>query len=156
MKEKRLDLRNPAQAQPEETKRSQELCLKINHTMPGTEEMPFPNDSGMINEMATMNKKDTDCSPLPFGTFAVILHSNDPNPPHIHIINKKESYELKYTISDGELIGVVKEENKKNAKATNYSDITQRVIKWLSMPSIFKPEHTNQTICQLFWNVYHS
>lgn len=112
-------------------------------------------DSGLINEMATMNKKDVGMSPLPFGAFSVIIHSDDHNPPHIHVISKQEGFELKYSISDGRLIGIVREGGKKS-KASNYSDTTKRVAKWLQLPSTFKPGDTNQTICQLFWNVYHS
>lgn len=38
MKETRIDLRDPEQADPAESRRCTELCFKINHTMPGTEE----------------------------------------------------------------------------------------------------------------------
>lgn len=33
MKEIRIDLRDPAQDDPEESRRSAELCFKINHTI---------------------------------------------------------------------------------------------------------------------------
>lgn len=38
MKEKRIDLRIPAEADPQEGARCTELCFKINHTMPLSEE----------------------------------------------------------------------------------------------------------------------
>lgn len=38
MEEKRIDLRNPAEADPEEGIRCAQLCFRINHTMPYTEE----------------------------------------------------------------------------------------------------------------------
>lgn len=38
MNEFRIDLRNPEEADPEEGRRCVELCFKINHTMPMTEE----------------------------------------------------------------------------------------------------------------------
>lgn len=38
MEETRIDLRDPVQGDPEEGRRSAELCFKINHTMPGTTE----------------------------------------------------------------------------------------------------------------------
>ena len=38
MEEIRIDLRNPAEADPAEGKRCAQLCYKINHTMPMTEE----------------------------------------------------------------------------------------------------------------------
>lgn len=38
MEETRIDLRDPVQANPEEGRRSTELCFRINHTMPGTAE----------------------------------------------------------------------------------------------------------------------
>lgn len=38
MEETRIDLRDPMQGDPEEGRRSMELCFKINHTMPGTAE----------------------------------------------------------------------------------------------------------------------
>ena len=38
MKELRIDTRKPEEADPAESLRSMQLCFKINHTMPGTEE----------------------------------------------------------------------------------------------------------------------
>lgn len=38
MEEIRIDLRDPAQGDPEESRRSAALCFRINHTQPGTAE----------------------------------------------------------------------------------------------------------------------
>lgn len=117
--------------------------------------IPSSNSELINNEMAIMNKKDAGMSPLPFGAFSVIIHSDGHNPSHIHVISKQEGFELKYSIADGHLMSVVKDGGKKS-KPSNFSDTTKRVAKWLQLPSTFKPGDTNQTICQLFWNVYHS
>lgn len=110
-------------------------------------DMQFPG----ILEMAQVNTYDND------GAFnknkmkiQVYGGSSEHNPPHVHIMDKSRTFDIRVSIEDGEFISV-----KKENRRINYNEIIGEFRMWLKKysnnPSFRKK--TNKDMCIAAWNL---
>ena len=110
-------------------------------------DMQFPN----ILEMAQVNSYDND------GEFnknkmkiQIYGGSSEHNPPHVHIMDKSRTFDIRADIENGDFISAKKENRK-----VNYKEICGKFKLWLKAfsnnPS-FK-DKTNKEMCIAAWNL---
>lgn len=117
----------------------------INRTMP----YQVNTQSGMITEMARINKNETGRSIFPYEAWEVKIWSTDHNPPHFHII--KEGWDVSFTINDGELLMV----KSRGANKGIYDYMCKNVKRWLSSTCSAQRKLTNQENALLHWDSLH-
>ena len=104
-----------------------------------------------ILEMAQVNTYDND------GAFnhnkikvQVYGGTSEHNPPHVHLVSKDNSFDIRVRIEDGEYISA-----KRVSKRTNIDDLVSDFKKWLDKYSnnpSFKNK-TNKDMCIAAWNL---
>lgn len=103
-----------------------------------------------ILEMAQVNNYDNSG---PFSKNSMKVHiyggSSEHNPPHVHIMDKSNSFDIRVLISNGELYSV-----KKGRKKESYSRIIKDFKEWLNEPSSAPKSEgqDNRDRCCLLWN----
>lgn len=80
-----------------------------------------------INDMSTMNIRET--RNLPYRKYFVVVHSNEHNPVHFHVISTEEKFEIECTL-DGDLYRVKKYGSR--SRKDKFSDILKLVKEWLN------------------------
>lgn len=110
-------------------------------------DLQFPD----ILEMAQVNTYDND------GAFnknkmkiQVYGGSSEHNPPHVHIMDKSRTFDIRVSIEDEELISV-----KKENRRVNYNEIVGDFRMWMKKYTnnpAFKGK-TNKYMCINAWNV---
>lgn len=112
-----------------------------------TFDMQFPD----ILEMAQINSFDND------GTFnknkmkvQVYGGSSEHNPPHVHLMDKSRTFDIRVSLEDEELMSI-----KKNNKRVNYKELVGEFRMWLKKKTnnpAYKGK-TNKYMCINAWNV---
>jgi len=106
----------------------------------------------LLVEMAKLNLKDGGKSEFPSNSFRVwVQGENSPNkPPHIHISNTQEGYEIKLLISDASLFGVNNYGNRN--RSDTFNDVIKKAIKWYAEPTLMPGRvGTNQETALYEW-----
>lgn len=97
----------------------------------------------MLLNMDRLNKVNS--GSLPITAYNVTLHSNDHNPPHIHIKEKSTGMELKVNIITGEIFHV------ENEDVEGLKKLKKRVPLWLN-ETFCNSQKTNQEVAIDLWN----
>ena len=116
-----------------------------------TSSMPYQlnTQSGMITEMARINKNETGRSIFPYEAWEVKIWSSDHNPPHFHII--REGWDVSFTIEDGDLLMV----KSRGGNKSIYDYMCSNVKRWLSSICSAQRKLTNQENAMLQWEQLH-
>lgn len=116
-----------------------------------TSSMPYQvnTQSGMITEMARINKNETGRSIFPYEAWKVKIWSSDHNPPHFHII--REGWDVSFTIEDGDLLMV----KSRGGNKSIYDYMCSNVKRWLSSICSAQRKLTNQENAMLQWEQLH-
>ena len=116
-----------------------------------TTSMPYQvnTQSGMITEMARINKNETGRSIFPYESWEVKIWSSDHNPPHFHII--REGWDVSFTIEDGDLLMV----KSRGVNKSIYYYMCGNVKRWLSSICSAQRKLTNQENAMLQWEQLH-
>lgn len=104
-----------------------------------------------IEEMAKLNLHDNGAVPFPYNKFDIRIWSNDHNPPHFHIIDPENDWELTFLIENGNLLSIKKIGN--NTAMYNY--IVKNAPKWLKMKCNDNKQITNQENAINIWRQNH-
>ena len=109
-------------------------------------DMQFPN----ILEMAQINH-DTD-GPFNKNKMKIQIYggSTEHNPPHVHIMDRSRTFDIRVSIEDGELISI-----KKDNKRVNFNEICGQFQLWLKKYSVDKgfKDKSNKEMCVYVWNL---
>lgn len=116
-----------------------------------TSSMPYQvnTQSGMITEMARINKNETGRSIFPYEAWEVKIWSSDHNPPHFHII--REGWDVSFTIEGGDLLMV----KSRGGNKSIYDYMCSNVKRWLSSICSAQRKLTNQENAMLQWEQLH-
>lgn len=116
-----------------------------------TTSMPYQvnTQSGMITEMARINKNETGRSIFPYESWEVKIWSSDHNPPHFHII--REGWDVSFTIEDGDLLMV----KSRGVNKSIYYYMCGNVKRRLSSICSAQRKLTNQENAMLQWEQLH-
>lgn len=98
-------------------------------------------------EMARLNKDNGGNTPFPSNVYEVKMWSNDHEPPHFHIINNQEDWEVTADL-DGNILAV-----KRQSKKMNIQQIEKMCKEWLSQKN--KYGTTNRVLAVQSWDVIH-
>jgi hypothetical protein len=116
-----------------------------------TSSMPYQvnTQSGMITEMARINKNETGRSIFPYEAWEVKIWSSDHNQPHFHII--RDGWDVSFTIEDGDLLMV----KSRGGNKSIYYYMCSNVKRWLSSICSAQRKLTNQENAMLQWEQLH-
>lgn len=119
------------------------ICEQLHYKF----DMQFPE----VLEMAQVNSYDND------GAFnknkmkiQVYGGSSEHNPPHVHIMDKSRTFDIRVSIEDGEFLSA-----KKPNKRINYKEICGQFQLWLKKKSKNPSfaDKTNKDECIAAWNL---
>ena len=107
---------------------------------------------GLPLEMAKLNIKDGSQSEFPSNAYCIWVQGEDAPflPPHIHLKDKQEGYEIKLLISDASLFGVdnygIRDE------ANLFGDVVTKAKKWFAQETLMPGRvGTNQEAALYEW-----
>lgn len=103
----------------------------------------------ILNEMARINRSETDKGVFPYKRWEVIIWSVDQNPPHFHI--RCDGWDVSFLIQNGNLLEVLKSGNAK--EVVEY--MSANVSEWLRSKCFIQPKLTNRENAQLIWDQLH-
>lgn len=102
-------------------------------------------DTSTLLEMAKLNIHESYGSEFPYNAYRIwVQGENSPHkPPHMHIANTQEGWEIKVYINTGELWSVSRYGNRK--ERDKFTDIINKVKSWFKKPtSMPRRSGTNQ------------
>lgn len=111
--------------------------------------LQFPN----VLEMAQINSYENN-GKFDKNSMKIQIYGGDSehNPPHVHIMDKSRSFDIRVEIETGDLMSI-----KKGKKKESYSDIINDFKKWLDKqsnnPTYKDQQLTNQYMCYDIWNL---
>lgn len=110
----------------------------------------FNTNKEPLNEMARINTNESGISIFPYNSYEVKIWSNDPEPPHFHVIC--EGWNISFLIDNGEILDIKSQGKKRDV----YKYICKNVKDWLSSPCSILPTITNQENAFAVWMQLHS
>ena len=109
----------------------------------------FKKTDMSLNEMARINKKETEKGLFPYNKWEIKIWSNDHTPPHFHII--ADGWNVSFRIDNGEVLDIETEGNKNSI----YDYMIQNVNEWLESTCAILPQITNRQNAQAQWEQIH-
>ena len=118
---------------------TEDAALKLDYY-----EQPEPDE---LVEMARLNHDNGGNTPFPSNVYEVKMWSNDHEPPHFHVINNQEDWEVTADL-DGNVLAV-----KRQRKKMNIQQIEKMCKEWLSQKGIHGTTNRHDAI--VIWTSLH-
>lgn len=88
-----------------------------------------------ILEISKLNLRDDEMSIFPANRYKIWVHGDNSThkPPHLHIIDKHDGWEIKYFIENGEIWEIVNSGNVSTKNSNAFNSITKKMKEWFSL-----------------------
>jgi hypothetical protein len=102
-----------------------------------------------IQEIAHINRRETESRLFPDGEYDVRVYSDDAEPSHLHVV--KDDWDIAFLIESGELYKVYQHGSSKDV----YDYAIYNIKRWLASRSYLQPKITNKECARIVWLQLH-